>query len=136
MNKQLSFEPDSLSETLLGSLRRLVKAASALSPGDCLRMAESHLAAAVRQYRTQPSVNVRLAQAIYDCCEQLVSSFDTLPDHSKAWIKGAILYFAETSDGEPDFESFLGFEDDCEILNACLRLANRDELIINPEDYD
>jgi hypothetical protein len=136
MNKQLSFEPDSLSGAVLGSLRRLTNAASALSPSHCLSMAESHLAAAVQEARTRPSVNVRLAQAIYDCCKELVTNFETLPIHSRPWIKGAILYFAETTDGEPDFESFLGFEDDCEVLNACLQLANREDLIINPEDYD
>lgn len=136
MSKQLTFEPDNLSPSLLQSLRRLVTESSHSTPAECLNKARLHLSSAIEEGKTRPSVNVRLAQAIYDCCKELVSSFDTLPNHAKAWIKGAILYFAETSDGEPDFESFLGFEDDCEILNACLKLANRDDLIINPEDYD
>ena len=136
MTKQLSFEPDNLSPSLLQTLRRLANESSRSTPAECLSKARFHLSSAIEEGKTRPSVNVRLAQAIYDCCEELVRSFDTLPSHAKAWIKGAILYFAETSDGEPDFESFLGFDDYCEILNACLRLANRDDLIINPEDYD
>ena len=30
----------------------------------------------------------------------------------------------------------IGFEDDNEVLNACLRLAGRDDLCLKPEDYD
>ena len=136
MSRQLSLHPDSLSPSLFDALDRLTKEASPLSPGECLKQAAGHVIAAQSASKTFPLVNVRLAQAIFDSCRALVNSFDALPSHSKAWIKGAILYFAQTTDGAHDFESLGGFEDDCEVLNACLRLAGREDLIINPEDYD
>lgn len=45
-------------------------------------------------------------------------------------------YFATRNDNEPDFQSPLGFEDDAEILNACLKFIDRDDLCLNVEDYD
>lgn len=40
------------------------------------------------------------------------------------------------NDDEPDFTSPIGFEDDTEVLNACLRLAQLGALCLHPEDYD
>lgn len=54
----------------------------------------------------------------------------------RAWLAGAILYFAQSNDGEPDLTSPIGFEDDTEVLNACLRFAHLEALCLNPEDYD
>ena len=58
-----------------------------------------------------------------------------LADASQFWLRAAIYYFAHDDD-EPDFSSPIGFEDDAEVLNACLRLAGRDDLCLKPEDYD
>lgn len=136
MNKQLSFQPEGLSPSLFEALEGLTRKAVALPLAVCVKKAADHLVAAVEASRKLPLVNVRLAQAIFDCCQELVNNFAALPAHSKGWIKGAILYFAQTTDGAHDFETLGGFEDDCEVLNACLRLAHREDLIINPEDYD
>jgi hypothetical protein len=46
------------------------------------------------------------------------------------------MYYANADDAEADLTSPIGFEDDVEVLNACLRFARLDELCLNPEDYD
>ena len=120
----------------MAALTRLTKGAASLSPVDCLKQAKDHLQRAASLAASKPTVNMALAKAIIEACEQVVADFDSLPPHSKAWLKGAMLYFAQTEDGEHDFDSFLGFDDDCEVLNACLELAGRDDLLLNPEDYD
>lgn len=56
--------------------------------------------------------------------------------NARAWLSAAMLYFVSANDAEPDFSSPIGFEDDAEVLNACLKLAHLDELLVRPEDYD
>ena len=41
-----------------------------------------------------------------------------------------------SEDDESDHLSPIGFEDDAEVLNACLRFANLPELCLKTEDYD
>ena len=136
MTDQLGFEPDSLEPRLLCALRRLTREAGTLSIDECLVRAQNHMEEAIAAAQLKPSVNVPLVRALFATCESIVADFDTIPAYAKAWIKGAILYFVETDDDEHDFDSFLGFEDDCQVLNVCLKLAGREDLMINPEDYD
>jgi uncharacterized membrane protein YkvA (DUF1232 family) len=55
---------------------------------------------------------------------------------AQPWLAGAVHYFTSGSDCEPDFTSPIGFEDDVEVLNACLRLAGLSHLSLKPEEYD
>jgi hypothetical protein len=61
---------------------------------------------------------------------------DSLTPSVRNWLAGAILYFYGCDEDEADFTSPIGFEDDTEILNACLKLAGLEELRLNPEDFD
>jgi hypothetical protein len=45
-----------------------------------------------------------------------------------------ILYFSSANKEEDDHKSPIGFDDDAEVINACLRVAGRNDLCINPED--
>jgi uncharacterized membrane protein YkvA (DUF1232 family) len=81
-------------------------------------------------------INVRLAAAIVSLLEKLVSHWGSLAPNQAFWVKGAMHYFATSNDDEPDFQSPLGFEDDAEILNACLKFIGRNDLRLNAEDYD
>ena len=136
MSEEESFQPENLASELLTSLTRLTNEAKAFSPIECLGQARAHAKQAEALSANNPLINMKLVQALMDSFEQVVRDFENLPNHSKAWLKGAILYFTRTEDGEHDFESVLGFEDDCEVVNACLELAGRDDLKVDPEDYD
>ena len=97
---------------------------------------EHHLVAIAAVHAQNPLVNLRLATAIRDVIEHVLSAWDNLPPAARIWLAGAMLYFAKSNDDEPDFTSPIGFEDDAEILNACLRLAHLGALCLHPEDYD
>lgn len=81
-------------------------------------------------------INVRLASAIVSVLELVVSDWDSMQGNARWWMRGAMHYFATSDDDEPDFQSPIGFEDDAEILNACLTFAGRNDLCLNVEDYD
>jgi len=97
---------------------------------------EEHLATAAAVHAQNPLVNLRLATAIRNVIEQVLAIWDDLTPAARSWLAGAILYFAKSDDDEPDFTSPIGFEDDAEVLNACLRLAQLDRLCLQPEEYD
>ena len=81
-------------------------------------------------------INARLAAAICDVIRSVVADWDNLPIAGQPWLRAAMYYFAHSDDDQPDFTSPIGFEDDAEVLNACLRFAEREELCLKPEDYD
>lgn len=81
-------------------------------------------------------VNVRLANAIAAVVKTLLDRWDDIPRKFRYWLAGAILYFADTNDDEDDFRSAIGFEDDAEVLNACLIHAGLATHCINVGDYD
>ena len=99
-------------------------------------MAKQHVERATRAHARNVLVNVKLAEAIGNCIQDLIGSWDSLPPHSHVWLRSAFHYFAVSNDSEPDFSSAIGFEDDVEILNACVKFAGRAELLINAEDFD
>ena len=81
-------------------------------------------------------VNLRLAEALGSACESALNGWADLPVDAQSWLIGAMRYFAQSADAEPDFASAIGFEDDAEILNACLCFAGLKELCVTPEDFD
>ena len=99
-------------------------------------VAQGHLEATARAHQQNPMVNLRLATAICEVVDRIGLCWDDLSPDARAWLGAAILYFAQSDDDEPDLSSPIGFEDDTEVLNACLRFARRDDLCLNVEDYD
>ena len=95
-----------------------------------------HLAAVATVHARNPLVNLRLATAIGEVMAQVLCGWEALAPAVRTWLAGAMLYFAQSDDDEPDFTSPIGFEDDVEVLNACLRLAQLEALCLHPEDYD
>ena len=111
-------------------------ASAGRSLDELLDSSRAHLGQIRSAARSNPFLNTRLASEICDRLHAAVVNADRLPAYSISWIKGAIAYFADSGDELADLSSPIGFEDDCEILNACLRLAGRDDLCLNPEDFD
>ena len=81
-------------------------------------------------------VNLPVAEAICGVIGTVCERWDAIPEHAVPWCRGMIGYFARGDDEEPDLASPVGFDDDAEVLNACLRLAGLEEHRVNPEDYD
>lgn len=106
------------------------------SPGDLLQETQDHVNRAREVYARNRLINLPLVTAIAGTIAQVVDRWDAVPTESRPWLAGAVMYFVRSDDDEPDFNSPIGFEDDTEVLNACLQLAKLDDLCLNVEDYD
>lgn len=107
-----------------------------LQPKDFLQKAQEHLKNATAAADTNRLINIRLANAILEVIQNVIGQWDRLNDSHRYWLGGAILYFSSGNDDEPDFSSPIGFEDDTEVLNACLKFANLNHLCLKVENYD
>jgi len=107
-----------------------------LQESELLREAETHLHIARVAAEKNCMVNVALAAGLLRSIRQLLADWDAVPEHAKPWCKGMIRYFTLCHDDEDDFNSPLGFDDDAAVINACLKLAGRTDLCVNPEEFD
>jgi len=136
MDGQGSLFPKDLTGRQLDDLNSCIHEARDLALEDLLQRAQGHLTEARAAAERDPLINVALAKAIVGVLEDVTGHWEELPVQSRSWLRGAMGYFTSGADEESDFGSPIGFEDDAEILNACLRHAERDDLCLNPEDYD
>lgn len=136
MDEQLPLFPTGLTRAQRDRLTACAHRAAALTVGELHEVARRHLDAAADAHQGNPFVNLRLATALCDTIDRVTMVWETLAPHGRLWFAGAILHFASSDDDEPDFTSPIGFEDDTEVLNACLRFMGYDDLCVHPEDYD
>jgi len=128
--------PTGLGPSQFSSLSRLTGDAKGTNSSSILEAVDRHLAKAKAAHAGNRLVNVALALAIAEAFKAAVSRWNDVPKHARLWLSAAAMYFAGSDDDEPDFSSPIGFEDDAEVMNACLRLAGLKELCVNPEDFD
>ena len=136
MDEQPKMLPSGLSRSQLERLRAYAAEASGMSMDELRSEVDQHLDRTRAAHQRRRIVNLRLATAICEAVRQAFLRWDALPANCRNWLAGAIFYFAKCDDDEPDFNSPIGFEDDAEVLNACLRFAGLDDLCLNVEDYD
>jgi uncharacterized membrane protein YkvA (DUF1232 family) len=136
MDTQIYVFIEKLNSHQLKKLKTYYLEASNLNIEALRQAAMQHLQNTAQACQRNPLINIRLAQALYDTIEQLATIWPTVRPEARPWLAAAILYFVKSDDEEPDFASPIGFEDDTEVLNACLRLAHLDRLCLHPEDYD
>ncbi|BBO92635.1 hypothetical protein DSCOOX_58150 [Desulfosarcina ovata subsp. ovata] len=128
--------PEGLTKKEFDLLNRCSNEISDTPLDDLLKQAARHLEKVRCAHIENLFVNFKLARHIYQTFQRLTDEWENIPSHGKPWLKGMIRYFTLSSDLECDFTSPIGFDDDVEIMNACLRLAGREELCIAPEDFD
>ena len=136
MADQLGSFPQGLGRSQLARLTELSDKAANMTPAELLQRTQQHLTRTRAAHDRNRLVNVRLAEAIGQTIEKVTDRWDSLPAGATNWLAGAVVYFSSSDDDEPDFRSPIGFEDDTEVLNSCLRFAKLDELCLNAEDYD
>ncbi len=136
MAGQRELHPSRLTRSQRDCLVQCGADAEGLQPQELLQRTAQHLEATAGAAVANRLINIRLAKAIGGVIEQVVGQWAALPDNARYWLAGAILYFSSGNDDEPDFSSPIGFEDDTEVLNACLRYANLNHLCLKVENYD
>lgn len=136
MQLDLSLFPQDLNRDLADAVAAAAQKASDIDLNYLNNRIHAHLDRAKVASQTNPMVHVALAEAMVNTYTTLITQWDTLPAPAVPWLKGAMLYFVEVDDGDHDFDSPIGFEDDLEVLNACLRMAGLEQLCLIPEDFD
>lgn len=136
MGDQLDLYPMGLTRSQFDRLSAYVERASSTPLSDLRAGVEQHLEQTKLAHERSRLVNLRLATAISVAIGQTCDRWEDLSTNARDWLAGAFLYFAKCNDDEPDFDSPIGFEDDTEVLNACLRFAKLDDLCLNVEDFD
>ena len=62
--------------------------------------------------------------------KQTGTDLQSITSHIVGWLE---MGFEKDED---DHESPIGFDDDAEVINACLRMAGRDDLCVDPEECE
>ncbi len=128
--------PEGLTKKEFAALSKCADEVANLSVDHLLSQAEDHLRRIRMLHSKKLHINVRLAEAIVHTFQYIFNDWENIPHHARSWCRGMVQYFCVADDDEHDFSSPIGFEDDAKIMNACLRLAGREDLCINPEDFD
>lgn len=133
---QLQFHPSGLTRSQFELLYRYANDAEVVPILQLMELANRHLAETREAHQNNRLVNLRLASAIREVLASVVAQWEQIDANASFWLAGAILYYASSDDDEVDLTSPIGFDDDVEVLNACLRLAHLDSLCLNSEEYD
>ena len=136
MDEHLEMFPSGLLRSQLGRLTEFAEEAAGQSVDELRAEVDQHLERTRAAHERSRIVNLRLATAIKEAIEQVLNQWESLSANDRNWLAGAFFYFAKCNDDEPDFDSPIGFEDDAEVLNACLRFAGLNDLCLTVEDYD
>ena len=128
--------PEGLTQKEFAALSKCTNEVENHSVDRLLSQAEDHLKRIRMLHSKNLYINVRLAEAIVHTFQDFFNDQENIPHHARSWCRGMVRYFCVADDDEHDYSSPIGFEDDAKIMNACLRLAGREDLCINPKNYD
>lgn len=117
-------------------LRKLAADVNVEKPQLYFEEARKHLSQVEDEAARSLDVNVRLARAIFSVFEETLRLWMSVPPAARPYLCAAMRYFASFQDEMNDFDSSLGFEDDVEVLNACLSLAGMSDYALDPAHYD
>ncbi|OIP42621.1 MAG: hypothetical protein AUK47_03910 [Deltaproteobacteria bacterium CG2_30_63_29] len=80
--------------------------------------------------RTREFFDAQLAERLLRAAGCLLEELGraNLSAHQRDAISAAILYLVDDDDGEPDFESLIGLDDDAEVMQAVARFVGLDEV--------
>ncbi len=131
MSEQVG-QPDGLNERQLARLEEHVRRGQLLSPEQLLQAAYAHLEDVQGEQAQHPEIDRVLAESICHVLGRVVSEWDVFSPTQQSWLRGALWYFIKSDDDQPDFQAD-GFRDDQEVLNACLRFAQRDQWTLPSE---
>jgi hypothetical protein len=128
--------PEGLTPKEFDTLTKCSKEVANFQPERLLDQANGHLKRIRMLHSKYLYINVKLAEVIVSTFQNIFNDWENIPLHARSWCRGMVQYFCVSDDDEHDFFSPIGFKDDAKIVNACLRLAGREDLCINIEDFD
>jgi ERCC4-related helicase len=124
------FQPIGLSKTVSIALFQCLKRVEKEEVSDLLLSAKEHLQHAYEVNERSGMVNTTVAEAIVSVFQMAYEEWQTISQIARPWCKAMMAYFTAEYDDENDFNSPIGFDDDVEVVNACLKFAGREDLCI------
>ena len=94
---------------------------------------ETHLEAVRIAAAGTPIIDLDLAERVGAACLMLLKDYRGASRARRRWIQIACRYFAQVHDGEDDFTSVIGFDDDADVVNHALEHLGRGDLHIETD---
>ena len=91
---------------------------------------EKHGRDAHKEYERNPRFNLNGAEQLTVAFLALKDEFSQFTEEQQIGLKAAMYYFALNDDGNPDFATFDGLDDDIIVANACFSFAGKKELCV------
>lgn len=120
-----------LTEDYHNALLQCIEKCRSLPEAYLFSACEKHVTEAEKAFKENPLVDFETAQKLSAAFSGIQKVWDDITDDAKICLKAAMYYYALDEDDEPDLESFLGFDDDVAIANACIKAAGQEDLIID-----
>ena len=115
---------------LFMEMKRIVQKCSSMPEAYLFSACEKHGRDALKEFENNPAFNLDGAQKLAAAFAEVKQGFLTLPDDAQVALKSAMYYFALDDDGNPDFATFDGLDDDILVANVCFQYAGRNDLSI------
>lgn len=122
---------ENLSPNYYETLQQILPKSRKYEASHLFEACSQHANYALEKYKENPLIDFETAEKLATAFKGIEDKWDTLSTDAKDYLKGAMYYFAISEDDEPDFSSFTGFDDDVEVINACLKFAELDHLHID-----
>ena len=127
--------PHGIPKFQLTSIESLAQSLVGKSVPELTSEIDSHITLATAAKADFQMLNLSLANLIGDRLKLALGHWGNFNESQQFWMLGAIAYFVHSDDEEDDLRSPIGFEDDVEVFNACIRFAGHGDLVINKEDF-
>lgn len=102
-----------------------------LKDADALRADVLDYAKVIRERASEREFcDTSTAGKLVEVALDLLDLMAAMSHEERRWCQAAIRYFVIEQDGEEDFSSVTGFDDDAEVMNAVLRRIGRTDWII------
>ena len=120
-----------LSDDYHNSLLRCIEKCGSLPETYLFSACEKHLAEVKKEYEKNIIVDFESAQKLSAAFANVQDCWNDFNEDEKVCLKAAMYYYALEDDEESDTESFLGFDDDVAIANACFNASGKKDLFID-----
>lgn len=95
-----------------------------------LEKAAAHLRETREAAEAGSDLDVATAERIMDLLYKIENIWDDFEQEDQRLICAAVRYFARSFDEVPDLCCSIGFDDDANVINACLRAVGREDLAV------
>lgn len=122
---------DNLSEKHYTTFTQIMRMSDKYEVKHLFEASTKHADYALEKFKENVLIDFEAAEKMAAAIKGLEKCWDSLDTKAQRYFKVAMYYFAISEDDEPDFSSFTGFDDDVAVLNACLKYAELDDMIID-----